>query len=132
MKAFLPGVLLASCGFCQSSVFVNNAATGARQIAPGSLIAITWTASSNLPSFLKMPQVTIESQGQLFEANVLSSQPGGLIRAVIPDNVPVGPADLTLSLNPTTSQSVPLTIQPPRRGSSPCQVPPSVLRPHRR
>ena len=102
--------LIAALAQADSSIYVNNAASGSSQIAPGSLAQISWFTTGNIGRFPPAASVTIESQNRLYTAKVLSSSTLFLVTAVIPDDVAPGPANLTLTVNSVALQSTTVNI----------------------
>jgi uncharacterized protein (TIGR03437 family) len=100
------------------TISVGNAASGASQVAPGSLIRIFWSPLNDVgPPVSPTASVGLRPQGseQVFGAQVINSQLSSEILAVVPDEVPLGPTDVLLTINtvsfpPATVSVVPAAI----------------------
>jgi uncharacterized protein (TIGR03437 family) len=100
-----------SFGFAQ---YVNNAAFGTTQVAPGSLVKIYWSSLSG--AIISNPQsvhVDFQPQGsdQLFNAQVLNSAQYPML-VVAPKDIPPGEATVTLTLDSAVLATTQVRIVP--------------------
>src|SRR5260370_33238642 len=108
-------VLSISPTWAQKTISVSNAASGSSQIAPGSLLKILWSAPNGIgtpdPPVASV-RLQLRDSDQLFNALVLSSLASGQILAVVPEDMPLGTANLRLVLNSTALPPGPVSVGP--------------------
>lgn len=110
--ACLLSVLFASCGFALDAPSAYSAASGGVGFAPGSIVALYFTGGPNV-SDTRLFRVRVQPKGstQVFACPVLSAGPNA-VWAVLPAEVPAGPASITLAINGEVFPSTVVTLAP--------------------
>ena len=95
-------ILCAANAYALRSPFVLNAAAYYGEIAPSSMMRISFDSVPAPPWNPVLVKVTVQPRGsnQTFECKVIDWKAD--ILAIAPPDLPIGPATLTLSINGTT------------------------------
>src|SRR5579883_1739897 len=110
----LPALILSTTRFFAQTATASNAATGARQIAPGSLLRIFWSVPNGVGD-PNPPGVSVklrpQGTGEIFEPQVIGAvQPSVLV--LVPQDVPSGATDVLLTVNSTAFPPTQVTVAP--------------------
>ena len=97
------------------TISVGNAASGASQVAPGSLLRIFWYAPNGVGT--PAPPTTsvgLQPQGtrRAFSAQIINSALSNEVLAVVPNEIPLGPTDVLLILNGVRFPHAPVIVVP--------------------
>ena len=112
MRLLLLGFFLLSSGFAQTSVIFNNAAAPTWGLAPGSMVSVNIVTNPFTRPDLSTLKIEIRPEGS---AAVYTAQPvattANTILAVLPSDLPLGVANVSVSVGGSVVDGVVKTIQ---------------------